>query len=201
MFSASEILTFWFYGLFDPEDSLDYKSRVWVGSDSSKDRLIRRRMIAYTTLAAEGVLDDWSDSEQGVLALVLLLDRINRICYRNGVIAFANDKKARALSRQLVRSLPFKNFSVVEAVMLLFPLIVSERVEEIEMALSAMARFDSSGNAEESRYLSDINALASRNLLLIQRFGRYPHRARMLGKRLSSDEEEFVRAYSWQAWI
>jgi len=201
MFSADELLGFWFCGLFEHGTEFTEKRAVWVGSRKDYHGTIRRRMISYTTLASEGVLDQWQMFFKGRLALILLLDRISRVCYRGSALAHQNDSLALKLSRDTCRQFSFNEEPVLDKVFVLFPQLVSERNADVMRSLDLLQGFTNCPSEDQSAFVSDLISLGQRNLRVLEKFSRYPHRARLQGKPLSPEEQGFVREYTWQDWM
>lgn len=52
--------------------------------------------------AAAGIYDNWSDSRDGALALIVLLDQFPRNMFRNDPRTFATDVKALEIAEMIV---------------------------------------------------------------------------------------------------
>src|SRR5262245_61827062 len=76
----------------------------WFKRDEAFDEDIRRRFLATYEAGARGELDAWSETPEGALALVILLDQFPRNMFRGEKRAFAADPLARAAAaRALAR--------------------------------------------------------------------------------------------------
>lgn len=133
--------------------------------------------------ALAGRLDAWAESIDGALALVIALDQFPRNMFRGTPRAFAADAKAReiadqAISRGFDRVLlpPKRGF-------LYLPFEHSEKLEDQKRCV---ALFEAAGD--------DADGLlwAVKHLRIIERFGRFPHRNRILGRESTPEEIEFL---------
>ncbi|MGR6722262.1 DUF924 family protein, partial [Aeromonas veronii] len=67
----------------------------WFGQNDALDADVRRRFLALHRQAAAGELASWETSDDGALALVILLDQFPRNMFRGTSQAFASDPLAR----------------------------------------------------------------------------------------------------------
>lgn len=92
MSQARKILDFWFG---QPEQASYGKPRqAWFIKKPEFDREMRTRFINDYEQAAAGNFDDWKNSPQSCLALILLLDQFPRNMFRGTPQAFASDWQA-----------------------------------------------------------------------------------------------------------
>lgn len=204
MLRANDICHFWFSGLFDANASLEQKFHIWFNVDRQTDRYLRKRCMTYVVLASEQALEHWSSSAQGILAQVLLLDRLSRACFRHTSLEFDNDAKARKLSLSALDKGIHAQLEPLEQLFLLFPLLASDRIAHQRRATPLLERLvkQAEFRADGTQSLFEsMRALSERNLLLLEKFNRFPHRAMRLGHGLSASELAFVDEHDWQCWL
>lgn len=201
MFKSSDILNLWFSAPFESDASLKEKSILWFSVNKQNDTRLRRYTLSYINMAAEDFLNEWQCHAHGNLALCLLLDRISRSCYRGLSFAYDNDEKAQSLSLDAISNYMDHHLTVIESLFLIFPLIASEKVKHQHIALNKLQQYLVKATDKESEVLSSFELLIHRNLLVLERFSRFPHRAKQLQKTLSSTEQEFVKETEWQYWL
>jgi len=182
---ATALIDFWFG---PPRSAERFKPRaVWFKVDPEFDEALRRRFQPLQQRAASGGCAGWAHEAEPCLALILLLDQLPRNLYRGRPEAFASDGMAReaaheALARGFDRSLPatWRQF-------IYLPFEHSENFADQETSLAlfrALARDPVMASGAD---------YAQRHHAIIARFGRFPHRNRVLGRASSTEEEEFLK--------
>ena len=175
MIDAEAVLNFWFN---------DTPPSQWFRKDPDFDALVRERFLGLTRQAIVGDLDRWSETPQGGLALVLLLDQFPRQLWRESAMAFAGDGPALALSQQaLTWGWLEAESEVSRRQFWLMPLMHSEELAVQEMALPLFRRFVDPRTAD----------FALRHRDVIAQFGRFPHRNAALGRVSSAEELAFLQ--------
>lgn len=204
MLRANDICHLWFGSLFDADSGLEQKFQTWFNVDRQIDRYFRKRCMTYVVLASEQALEHWSSDVQGVLAQVLLLDRLSRACFRHTLLEFDNDAKARKLCLSALEQGIHARLEPLEQLFLVFPLLASDRLLHQQKAtplldrLVKQAEFRADGTQQLFASMFELNR---RNLLLLEKFNRFPHRAARLGHGLSASERAFIEEFEWQGWL
>jgi uncharacterized protein (DUF924 family) len=156
----------------------------WFAKNADFDDQIRARFEAAHHAAARGELDHWIDSAEGALALLLLLDQFPRNLWRGSPHAFATDPSARRVARKAIeaghdradrgdlRSFFYLPFSHSE----------SAADQAFGMGLWEALERETGEDAKSARRVRDV----------IARFGRFPHRNRVLGRETTEAEQAFL---------
>jgi uncharacterized protein (DUF924 family) len=180
---AEEVLEFW----FGREDEPGYGEfrEAWFKKDPKFDRQIRDRFETVYEEAAMGGLDGWKEEAQSCLALVILLDQFPRNMFRGDPRSYATDRKAQetaeyAVERALDRELP-----PFQRAFLYMPFMHSEDLEHQRRSAELFRTLEGSGESDSAGY-------AVRHMEIIERFGRFPHRNEVLGRRTTPEEAEFL---------
>ncbi|WP_025130248.1 DUF924 family protein [Pseudomonas sp. PH1b] len=183
----------WWFGLADkPAEIVADKGRLWFGKRDSQDLEARERFGDLVEQALAGGLSEWAQDPQGWLALVLLLDQLPRMIYRDTPKAFAGDPRAQALVAQgiaadLDRRLPAMRRS--------FIYLVFEHCEHLAVQNEGVSRFAALHDeqpAEDRPVFADHLDYAERHQKVIARFGRFPHRNEILGRESTAEELAFL---------
>ena len=174
MSEYSKVLTFWFSEC-TPEQ--------WFKVDRSFDQLITDRFSSCHEAASRGELFSWRNNPRGRLAEIIVLDQFSRNIYRNRPQAFAQDPLALILSQELVLSGLDQELDVMERAFAYMPYMHSESLLIHDVAIKL---FEHPGMAENLRF-----ERAHREI--IHRFGRYPHRNKILGRDSTQEEVEFLK--------
>lgn len=204
-FRAQDVLDFWFGP--DPvgADELPQRLRMWFGGDDppevrrQRDGEIARRFGAHVEAAAAGELDHWASSPHRLLALILLLDQFPRQIWRGKARAFAQDRKAASLVQAGLATGADAALAPIQRVFFYLPLQHAEDLAMQEESLSAYARLAAEAPAEQRDLFEDIGNFARSHHDVIARFGRFPHRNPVLGRRTTAEETAWLRGET-PAW-
>ena len=154
----------------------------WYRRNEAFDADVRRRFLALYRQAAAGELASWETSDDGTLALVILLDQFPRNMFRGTPQAFASDPLARDVARGALERGVDRRVDPALREFLYMPFMHSEHLPDQELCI---ALFEHAGHAESLTY-------AREHAGIIRRFGRFPHRNRLLGRETSPDEQAFL---------
>ncbi|MHC4040134.1 DUF924 family protein [Bradyrhizobium sp. 23AC] len=154
----------------------------WYKRDDAFDAEVRRRFLALWQKAVAGELASWEASDDGALALVIVLDQFPRNMFRGTPQAFASDAQARDVARRAIDRGVDARVDPVLLEFLYLPLMHSEHLPD---QLHCVALFQNTENAENLKY-------AREHADIIQRFGRFPHRNRLLGRDSTEEEQAFL---------
>lgn len=172
--SPQVVLDFWFNEENQP---------FWFKKSDAFDAQIRSRFADLWQQAAYSELDDWRSSLQGRLAEIIVLDQFSRNLFRNSPVAFAQDNMAVALAQEAVRQPGFEQMQPSERHFMLMPLMHSESRKIHEQAVDWFKRYT-------TPYALDFEI---KHKVIIDRFGRYPHRNEVLGRESTEEEIAFLK--------
>src|SRR5215210_1033519 len=177
---ADEVLDFWFgregepgYGGFREE---------WFRKDPEFDREVRDRFEELQERAAAGDLDGWRQDARGCLALVILLDQFPRNMFRGDPRSYATDRKAQETAEYAVDHALDRELPEFQRAFLYMPFMHSENLEHQRRSVEL---FRAMGGSDSAGY-------AVRHMEIIERFGRFPHRNEVLGRRTTPEEADFL---------
>lgn len=171
--SSAECLEFWFSAESEP---------YWFQKSPEFDRRVAESLGDLAAAAALGALDRWQETAEGSLALVLLLDQVPRNLYRNSTKAYAQDEKARAVTRHALALGQDLRVPPERRSFLYMPL---EHSESLADQYLSVALFGALPNRELVKW-------AEAHLVLIERYGRFPHRNAVLGRRSTPAEDAYL---------
>ena len=129
----------------------------------------------------------WQDHALGCLALVILFDQFSRNMFRDDKKAFEQDHKTRLIVNDAVYAGFLDKMDENQRFFMLLPLIHSEEITDHEMAYHLLDRYlkDHSGLADIKKFWKD-------HTKAIRKFYRYPHRNKILGRKSTPEEIEFL---------
>jgi len=176
-----QVLDFW----FGAPDSAEFgtQRKAWFVKDAEFDRRIVERFGPTIERALRGELDAWAQTPSGALARILLLDQFTRNAFRGDRRAFAGDAQALAAAIALVGS---RQDESLPSVLRAFAYLPFEHAEGLAMQDEAIRLF--TRLVATSPELASMLDYAHRHRLVIERFGRFPHRNTILGRRSTAEE-------------
>lgn len=172
---ANDLLHFWFHTL---------KPRDWFGSSQSVDAQLRRRYGRLPAALGARAPREFLTTPRGALAAVLLFDQLPRNLHRDDPRAFACDGLARAICRGALAKSWDAQLTRRQRHFLYMPLMHSEAIAD---QLLALKLFSALGD-------NFVLQFARSHYRMIARFGRYPHRNRVLDRRATHAEQRAIDA-------
>ncbi|HVL75514.1 MAG TPA: DUF924 family protein [Noviherbaspirillum sp.] len=193
METIETILHFWFGTESDDARVASAQARLWWMKHPDVDREIRERFEGTLEAAMRGELDGWRASPRGRLALIVLADQFPRNMYRDTPRAFAYDAQARGWCLEALDAGADQALRPIERVFLYLPLEHSERLEDQERAVALFKRLHEEAGEAARPAFAEFLDYAYRHRDVIARFGRFPHRNRILQRASTDEEEAFLR--------
>lgn len=172
--SAADVLAFW--RAAGPER--------WFEHDEAFDASIRERFGATYEDAAAGKLSMWENSPEGALALVIVLDQFPRNMFRGSARCFAADSLARTAAERAIAKGFDQKVAMSERNFFYLPFEHSEALADQKRAVELFA---ATADADQIKW-------AELHADIIRRFGRFPHRNKLLGRPSTPDEQAFLDA-------
>jgi uncharacterized protein (DUF924 family) len=169
-----EVLTFWFKEA-TPEQ--------WFKKDKDFDASIRKRFLALHEILAASPSEMLFADARTALAAVIVFDQMSRNMFRDTPRAFATDKLARWIAEAAVAKGYDQGMTKDERSFLYLPFEHAEDPKAQERCVALMAAL---GDPELTKW-------AVAHKVIIDRFGRFPHRNRILDRPSTSEEEEFLK--------
>jgi len=174
--AIDDILRFWFAEL---------SPQQWFGDGKKLDGMVKARFGALVDSAKHGELDGWADTPRSRLALIILLDQFSRHVFRGTPEAFAADAKAAALTLDgIARGMDQKLETPAQRQFFYMPLMHAEDRNLQALSLAKVTANDFGEGALKA---------AQQHADIIARFGRFPHRNRILGRASTPEEETFLK--------
>ena len=172
--TASEVIRFWFEEIAP--------SQWWV-KDEAFDEKIAKRFSAIHKKAARCELYDWRNTAEGRLAEVIILDQFSRNMFRGRTQSFQYDGLALMLAQEAISAGADKQLNAIQRSVLYLPFMHSESAKIHSVALNL---YQENGNQSNLDF-----EIKHKNI--IDQFGRYPHRNKILGRSSTEQEIEFLK--------
>ena len=167
----------------------------WWKKDDAFDREIRERFEGTLERGVRGELAEWEQAPRGRLALVMLYDQLSRNMFRGTPRSFAQDQLARSVTKRALEAGDDRVLTPTEVTFLLMPLMHAEDVSlqnecvERFVALREVCGTDEKVIANVERSVK----YARLHMVIIERFGRFPHRNEILGRATTQEEADFLK--------
>lgn len=168
-----EIIQFWF-------DEIE--SSKWFIKDTEFDQMIIRRFSEIHHQAAQSELFSWRETASGSLAEVIILDQFSRNMFRDTPRSFAYDTLALALAQSAIAKGFDREVSQEQRPFFYLPYMHSESLLIHTQAERLYSKLGDPSSAE----------FEHKHKVIIERFGRYPHRNKILGRTSTAEEEVFL---------
>lgn len=175
---AKTILDFWFIESspeehFNQSEEFDKKIKIKFEDDYLK--------------ATKNKLEDWQDNPESCLALIILLDQFSRNLYRNSPLAFSYDYKVRLIVNEAIDRGDLETLEINQKLFLILPLIHSEDISDHIFANKLCETY-----LKLHPDYENIKKQFEYHTYPIKRFGRYPHRNKVMARETTIEEKEFL---------
>ena len=168
------ILKFWFE---------EVSPSQWWKKDDKFDQLIKDRFLEIHSSAVRCELFGWRENAKGRLAEIIVLDQFSRNMFRGSSLAFANDQMALVLAQEAVSLGIDMLLTPIERGFVYLPFMHSESAKIHELAEKLYRQHEGQSGLEWE----------IKHKVIIERFGRYPHRNEILGRKSTKEELEFLK--------
>ena len=176
---AKAILDFWF---------IESNMEDWFRKDDKYDQKIKKLFLEDLKKAINNKYDDWQDTAEESVALIILLDQFSRNIFRESSKAFSQDYKSRLIVNEAVDRGYLEELNQNKIHFLLMPLIHSEDISDhifghklIDTYLKSFEHFDKVKKAWNDHSIP------------IKKFRRYPHRNNILKRQSTPEEIVFLK--------
>lgn len=186
------ILAFWFKEAALSTPQIDRRMDTWFGEDPVFDAMVQNEFADDVEKASDGKLDHWAHKPEGRLALILLLDQFRRNIHRGTAAAFARDKQALKLCVEGAMQKKDRGLTPIQRVFFYMPL---QHAESLKVQEKGVQLFDKLAEAVSPTYretFATIAQFAELHRDIIARFGRFPHRNKVLGRDNTAEEDEYL---------
>ncbi len=170
------LLRFWF--------AAETKQNWFNAKDQDAfDEILQQRFGDLLEKARKGELDAWSATPRGALALTVILDQLPRNLFRGTPGAYAMDSHARKIASRAIDAAFDCDMMLDARCFLYLPFQHSEDLEDQERSVQLNSDLGC------PHYLD----YAERHHVIIARFGRFPHRNKILGRESTPEEIDFLK--------
>ena len=197
MDEARSVRDFWFGKLPLTAAALNRRMRFWFGNEGVQERRRARSACASRRCSSApraGSWHAWADGPRRRLSLVILLDQFPRHIFRGTARAFDYDAQALGLTLSGMQSAADAALDVVERIFFYMPL---QHAESDRGAGGVGGRLPAAAHRGAAASCAPVFAGALRSAenhrAIVERFGRFPHRNRLLQRPNTPAEDAWLR--------
>ncbi len=190
--TTDSVIGFWFGDQLSNRDINAQKKSVWWSKSEEVDREIRRRFESVTNALIRAEMEAMLASPRGILAAVICLDQFPRNMYRGTARSFAYDAAALKLAVAMVDQAWDQALRPIYRVFAYLPFEHSEDMAMQEKSLMLYDNLRNTVDEEERQMFDEYYQFAYKHFEFIARFGRYPHRNKILGRESTAEELAFL---------
>ncbi len=189
--SFDPVLEFWF-GPLDNGWADDAHRHLWFNSGAEVDDTIRERFQHLVIAAKQGLLTPWLEQIKGRLAFILVCDQFPRNIFRGLPAAFAYDALALEVAKNGIEIGTHRELGYDERSFFYMPFQHSEQLDDQHACVDLFTQLRDE-TPRGRRHITGNNLRhAHQHRDIVARFGRFPHRNIVLGRKSSPEELAFV---------
>ena len=170
-----ELIEFWFS---------EETSKHWFNSTKIFDQTLIDTYEDTWMEARQGKLNHWQQSAAGSLALIIVLDQLPLNMFRGQAKSFSTEAPSREVARAAIEKDFDGELASNQKSFMYMPFMHSEDLDDQAMAVKL---FNKPGLESNYRF-------ARHHYNIIERFGRFPHRNKVLGRKSSDAEIEYLNS-------
>ena len=162
----------------------DAMSPYWFNSTKEIDDQMRQQYLSLWESAADGQLDSWGNQAEGALALIIILDQLPLNMFRNEAKSFSTEQKAVSICKRAINNGLDKMIDENKLAFFYMPLMHSENIDDQNLSLKL---FREAGLGDNAKF-------AEHHLSIVKKFGRFPHRNKILGRDSTEEEKQYLKS-------
>ena len=170
-----DLIDFWFS---------DEVSQYWFNSNKAFDQQLLETYANTWQQAKQGELDDWQQTAAGSLALIILLDQMPLNMFRGTAQSFSTEAQSRDVARNAIENAYDEQLPTNQKSFMYMPFMHSEDLDDQALAVEL---FNQPGLENNFRF-------AKHHYGIVEQFGRFPHRNKILGRESNEAEVEFLNS-------
>lgn len=173
--TPADILDFWY--------AAEMRTK-WFASTPPLDASIKAQYEPTWEAAMRGELNDWRNSAEGCLALVIILDQLPLNMFRGTAKSFSSEAKSREIAQHAIDQGYDQQIDLTRLAFLYMPFMHSESLADQDFSV---ALFEAAGLENNVRF-------AKHHREIVRRFGRFPHRNAILERASTPQELDYLNS-------
>lgn len=193
MTTVEKVISFWFGELDEEGRAKPSVSKRWFQKSETFDAEIGENFEGVYEAIAAGEHQDWLEAPRGRLAYVIVLDQFSRNMFRGTPKMYAQDARGLKVAKEGVYRGDDKKLAFSERPFLYMPLMHSEELEDQQVCVELFEAFRDELEGKKREQIENNLDYAVRHLEIVERFGRFPHRNKIMGRESTAEEEAFLK--------
>lgn len=177
---------------YKPEKIIKIFLQDWTNRSKAIKKVLKSKKILkeYYRAALQNEFQEWKKTTKGKLALILIYDQIPRIIFdENDPKTYNTDKFAREITTKMLESSEYKKLSPLEIMFAFLPYHHSENLKHQKIANMIFKELCKKDSKTFKWIYDSSNAYRK----IIAKFGRFPHRNKILGRISTKEEIKFLK--------
>ena len=156
----------------------------WFNSTEKLDKEIKDNYEYVWKNAIRGEYKDWKNTAEGCLALAIICDQFPLNMFRGEVESFSTETMAVKVAKHAIEKGFDQAINKEQLAFLYMPLMHSENIDDQNLSVNL---FKKSGLIENWKF-------AKHHRGIVEKFGRFPHRNKILQRESSQDEIDYLNS-------
>jgi len=191
--TPDSLLAYWIGDAADDAAAAKAQHKLWFKKSFQTDTEIADRFSETLSALASGLAFDWAvQSPRARLAAIIAFDQFPRNMFRGTPAAFEFDSRALDLCTHGVLLAEDMGLKPVERQFFYLPLEHSERLSDQDLSVKAFGGALTSAPEPFKPLMQDALDYAEQHRDVIARFGRFPHRNKILGRTSTTEERAYL---------
>lgn len=192
--SPDDVLDFWIGTTATSPEALDEKSKLWFQKSFETDRHIADTYVTVLADLAAGKAAGWAGrGPKARLAAIIVLDQFSRNIFRGHRFSFKHDALALRLAREGLARGEDHGMPETERVFFYLPFEHSEDIGDQHRSVDLFETLAREAREGFKAFCDMTLDYARQHLDVIERYGRFPHRNKLLRRASTREEEAYLR--------
>jgi len=191
--TIQQILQVWFNDESSNSNDVPQLKRWFTGGKSLDEQLSAQFSSLLEQMLA-GQHTHWQASSEGALASILVLDQFSRNIKRGTRDAFSGDAQALGITHHTLEQGFYQDHPITHQAFFFMPLVHDESLESQRLAIELINAMRSYAPSHLTQFAQGTLDSALEHQQIIERFGRYPHRNKVLDRTSTAEELAWLAA-------
>ncbi|CAG8980123.1 hypothetical protein HYALB_00013608 [Hymenoscyphus albidus] len=180
------VIKYWFEG--------DDVPQKWFRGGPKVDSEIKDHFSALVSQARAAELTPWTAAPKGTLALIILLDQFSRNIFRGSPESYSKDRLGLGIAAEAIAKRFDRQVPVMQQVFFYLTLMHDENLVSQIAGMALCEGLVERCVGEEMMKDFAVNSIksAQSHMDCIRRFGRFPSRNEVLGRKSTAEEIEYL---------